>query len=143
MTNKTATLKIERDKAGEITVFLDGMELETVDEVQLDVFPNGNQSFIKISLLVPGVEVQANIEDIQLTTAAYKRCKVCGKWIIPSIAKNLDEKIVTAEYTCNIPHPQTGITCNWHDSVKIQDWNNGIKEVKPITNMEADIDGRK
>lgn len=132
MTNKLTKLKISRDEAGDISVFLNDMELETVESVQLHVMPDSKENLIRVCLTVPELEIESSIQDIQLTTGAYRRCEVCGKWIIPSIAKNLDEKIVEAVYECNIPHPQTGKSCNWRKTAKIQDWNEGIKEVKPL-----------
>ena len=133
MSNKIATIKIEKNKEGETNVFLDGMELETVERVSFD-FHKLQKPYISISLEVPSVNIEAAIEDIQLNTSAYRRCAECGKWIIPSIAKNLAEKTVTAEYECTL--------CKWTDSIEIQNWNDGIQEVKPVTNMadeEEDI----
>ncbi len=127
--SKSVKLQIKRDEAGDITVFLDGMELETVEQIQLHVMPNENQTFIRLSLDVPELEVEASVQDIQLTTGAYQRCKLCGKWVIPSIAKNLEEKTVEAQYHC--------VDCDKKWSLKIQDWNEGITETKPITNMEG------
>lgn len=134
--SKPVSLKIKRDEAGDVSVFLNDMELETVESVQLHVMPNENESLIRISLDVPALDIESSVEDIQLTTGAYQRCEVCGKWIIPSIAKNLKEKTVTAEYSCNIPNAD-GIACNWKKSVEIQNWNEGIKETELVTNMKG------
>jgi hypothetical protein len=136
MPKPTVKLKILRDAAGDISIFLNDMELETVDAVQLHVVPEENEALIRISLLVPEVDIEASVDDIQLTTGAYRRCEVCGKWVIPSIAKNLKEKTVTAEYECNIPD-EDGNSCNWKKSVKIQDWNEGLKQKQLVTNMEG------
>jgi hypothetical protein len=125
---KTTRLKIEKGKDG-VCIFLNDMELETVTSVSLSVVPGkntGGAKSIRIELEVPEVELETMANDIQLTTNAYKRCENCGNWIVPSIGKSLKEKIVTAEYTC--------APCNWKKTVKIQDWNNGIKEIKPKQN---------
>lgn len=135
---QTAKLKILRNEEGNILIFLNDMELETVEQVRLFVSPEDNNASVTIAIDVPELDIEANIQDIQLTTAAYQRCEKCGKWIIPSIAKNLDEKIVEAVYECNIPHPKTGESCNWKKTMKIQDWNDGLKSKAPITKMEGE-----
>lgn len=135
---KTAKLKILRNEDGDVTVLLNDMELETIDQIKLFVSPDDDEAKLTIALKVPGIEIESDIQDIQLTTAAYQRCEKCGKWIIPSIAKNLEEKIVEAVYECKAPHPKTGESCNWRKTMKIQDWNNGLQNKAPITKMEGE-----
>lgn len=137
MTNKTVTLSLGKDEEGKTRVYWNGMELETVDQVKFNVVAQFDKPYIEVSLLLPSIDIQTSIEDIQLTSEAYQRCGLCGKWVIPSIDKNLNEKIVTAEYKCETPH-EDGSICNWTKSVEIQNWNNGIQGVQPITHMPED-----
>ena len=129
--NKTVTISIGKDAEGKTRVSWNGMELETVDQVKFNMISHFDKPYIEVSLLVPDIDIQANIQDIQLTTDAYRRCEVCGKWIIPSIDKNLDEKVVTAEYECK--------KCNWKKSVEIQNWNNGIQNVESVSLDEEEL----
>ena len=148
---KTAKISIRRNKNGEKIIYLNDMELETAERVFFNISrEEGRQNErIEIIIDVPALDIEAGIEDIHLSTGAYMRCEVCGRWIIPSIAKNLKEKTVVAEYKCSLPGAD-GEPCNWKKSVKIQNWNEGLKKVKPTTEkdliikqMEADIDGGK
>jgi len=134
-------LRIKKNPEGDVSVFLNDMELEQLEAVELLLDTRLPKPKIRLTLVVPEIEIDTTMEDIQLTADAYKRCEVCGRWITPSIESNLKEKVVTAKYVCNNPL-KDGTTCTWKKSMEIQNWNNGIKRVN-VDNGKDDLNGGK
>ena len=141
MTDKVATISIRRNEDETSSVFWNDTELETVENVMFNVATDEQAPYIQICFEVPAIDIKASIQDIQLSTEAYRRCGKCGKWLVPSIDNNLETKKVTAEYVCLVPRLD-GSCCNWKEVVEIEDWNNGVQDVKALT-KENGTDGRE
>ena len=118
--SKNVTITLEPNSSGKLKVYWNEQELETVEDIIIEPSNISDvEPFIFIKLKVPSVNLQTKIQHVHLSTNSYKLCEDCGKWLIPSIEKDLKEKVVVATYSCQ---------CGWKGSAKIQDWNEGIKE---------------
>jgi hypothetical protein len=124
-------LRIVHTSNGLINLYLNDQLLECVESIQFQADAQTKIPRVKMTLLVPEIEIETSAKNIQLTSNAYIRCESCGKWLIPSIENNsiennLNEKTVVAKYECKVA-PEGQEACNWTKTVKIQDWNKGIK----------------